>query len=169
MRYGFLLTIALTLLAGCGEARSVQTSADQQPDAESDTAANTGGKAPNTEADIAAIVEVNSKVLEEIGKISEVMTESADIIMRFNHFTDGHTERVMLCPECYPPPDDSLDTEVEDPEEVIPETLEQLLADAQEFHLSAQRIRSHLGAQQFTLKRHLEKLRAAKEASLSKE
>lgn len=163
MKQGFTLTLALVCLAGCGDAPSGVSgtgaaSVTTPPDTSSPAVSQNGSA---SEADIAAVLEVNERIFEEYGRIAEVMTETSDILMRFNHFTDGHTERVLLCPECYPPPED-LNADVEDPEEVIPPTMEQLLKDAREFHMSALRFRNHLGGQKTTLELHLEKLRAGK-------
>ena len=52
--------------------------------------------------------------------------------------------------------------DIEDPEEVIPETMVQLLKDANELYATALRFSSHLNHQQVALKRHLTQLRAGK-------
>ncbi len=118
--------------------------------------------AKDKNARIAAVIEANSKVLDEIGKIAVVMEESTDMIMRFNHFTDGHTTPVALCPECWPAREDDGAAGIEDQEEKISETMDELLKDSNELHMSMLRLRGHLKSQQDALKSHLKKLRAGK-------
>lgn len=140
--------IALLMLAGCGESEvGSQTQA---------------GPLANDEVDIAAVIEVNTRVMGELGRTAELMSDSSDIIMRFSHFTDGHTAEVFLCPECSPDSETDEDADIEDPEEVIPETMVQLLKDANELYATALRFSSHLNHQQVALKRHLTQLRAGK-------
>ncbi len=149
-------------IAGCGQADRMSSveAAEQVVQPTIEQTANRPSEKEQVE--IAAIIQANSKVLDEIGKIGVLMEESTDIIMRFNHFTDGHTKPVKLCPECWPAPDPDDSAGIEDPEEKIPETMPQLLKDSNELHLSMQRLRGHLSSQQFALKRHLKKLRAGK-------
>ena len=140
--------IPLLMLVGCGES-----------EVGSETKA---GPQPNDEVDIASVIEVNSRVMDELGRSAELMSDSSDIIMRFSHFTDEHTAQVLLCPECSPESGTDEDLEIEDSEEVIPETMVQLLKDANELYATALRFSSHLNQQQVALKRHLTQLRAGK-------
>ena len=138
--------IALLMLVGCGESEvGRQTKAGSQP---------------NEEVDIAAVIEVNSRVMDELGRSAELMSDSSDILMRFSHFTDEHTAPVLLCPECSPESGTAEDLEIEDPEEIIPETMVQLLEDAKELHATALRFSNHLNLQQVALNKHLANLRA---------
>jgi hypothetical protein len=84
------------------------------------------------------------------------------MVMRFSHFTDGHPTPVKLCPECFALSEFENNAAVEDPEELIPETMTQLLKDSEEIHLSARRFKGHLKSQQDSLKSHLKKLRTGK-------
>ena len=178
------IPITLLLLAGCSEPEAVtqseipiQQSTDVttplvNPEPSSVNVLETSSQVAvfqttadpqrNDKVDIAAVVEVNSRVMDELGRVAELMNGSTDIIMRFNHFTDGHTNRALLCPECSPASGGDEDLEIEEPEEVIPETMVQLLEDATELHATALRFRSHLNHQQVALKSHLAKLRAGK-------
>jgi hypothetical protein len=176
------IPITLLLLAGCSEPEAVTQSEIQQstdvttplvnPEPSSVNVLETSSQVAvfqttadpqrNDKVDIAAVVEVNSRVMDELGRVAELMNGSTDIIMRFNHFTDGHTNRALLCPECSPASGGDEDLEIEEPEEVIPETMVQLLEDAKELHATALRFSSHLILQQVALKSHLAKLRDGK-------
>ena len=139
--------LSVDVLETSSQVAMIQTTADPQR---------------NDKVDIAAVVEVNSRVMDELRRVAELMTESSDIIMRFNHFTDRHTAPVILCPECFPEAEGDSDLDIEEPEEVVPETMVQRLKDAKELHMTARRFRSHLYAQRMALKSHLTKLRAGK-------
>jgi len=152
----------LMLAAGCQQADSLGLASVAAGASREIVTQTADIPAEKQTVEIAAVIEANSKVMDEIGKIAEVMNESTDIIMRFNHFTDGHTTPVKLCPECYSVPANDDADGIEDPEEKIPETMAQLLKVSQELHMSARRFSSHLKAQRTALQSHLKKLRAGK-------
>jgi|GEM_PF-3161903 len=154
----------LVPLVGWNQADSLNSLAAAEKPSQHNTESSAADPANKgtQQSEIATIIEVNSKVLDEIGKIATLMEESTDMIMRFNHFTDGHTKPVKLCPECWPAPEPDDTADIEESDEKIPETMVQLLKDSNELHMSMRRLRGHLSSQQFALKRHLMKLRAGK-------
>ena len=89
------------------------------------------------------------------------MMASSDIIMRYSHYTNDHSTPVLFCPECFPDRPKEDETEFDDPEAGVPETMDQLLKDSREQSLSVGSLTSSLRLEQAALKYHLEKLRSA--------
>lgn len=109
---------------------------------------------------VADVIKANSDVIDELGRAASVMTQCSDIVMRYSHFTDHHSETVLLCPECSKGRPKHQEPEIEEPDEDIPETMAQLLSDSQELRTSVGSLTSSLLLQRVALQHHLEKLRA---------
>ncbi len=154
-----LCVVFLIASQGCEQSDTTRNDAGfETVQGDADTA--TSSDDSDTDPSIADIIQANSNTIDEVGRAAGVMMESSDIIMRYSHFTDGHTTPVRLCPECWPEPAEVDDAVYEDPEEDIPETMAQLLRDSRDLRLSVARLTSSASAQQAALRHHLEKLRA---------
>jgi len=113
------------------------------------------------EAMIGKIIELNSKTIAQYGRMAELAEETSDMLMRLSHYTDGHAKRVALCPECAPRVT-VPEVEVDEPEEDLPKTMQQLLDDANEIYHSARGIAATFKNQQVAVELHLNKLREGK-------
>ena len=116
------------------------------------------------EVSVADVIKVNSEVIDELSRAASVMTQSSDIIMRYRHYTERHSDAVVLCPECTKDSPVGEESGFEEPDEDIPETMVQLLKDSRELRNSVAILTSGLLFQRVALQRHLEKLRAAADA-----
>jgi len=145
-----MMTCTLLASAGCQQAESANQS-DKKASAPADS---------DTDM-IAEIIELNSKTIAQYGRMAELAEETSDMLMRLSHYTDGHTNRVALCPECAAKVN-VPEVEVEDPEEDLPKTMQQLLDDANEIYHSARGISATFKNQQVAVELHLKKLRAGK-------
>ncbi len=122
-------------------------------------AENVSSADQNSDNTIAELIVANSALIGELGQIAGVMEETSDIMMRYSHYTDNHTEQVPLCPECGTESILGDETVPEEPAEEIPETMEQLLADARELGRSVGSLKSGMVHQRTALRHHLERLR----------
>ena len=43
----------------------------------------------------------NTAIIESCGEIADLLHLNADRAQRLSHYTDEHTERQLMCPECY--------------------------------------------------------------------
>ena len=85
--------------------------------------------------------------------------------MRYSHYTERHSDAVVLCPECTKDSPRREEPVLDEPDEDIHETMVQLLRDSRELRNSVASLTSGLLFQQASLQHHLEKLRAAEDAS----
>lgn len=112
------------------------------------------------------IIEVNGEIFDSFAKLTNVGIENTGTMMRFTHFLDKHDpsiKQIMTCPECgeyIPSTIPKSAFEVPDvPLDEIPETLDQILKDAQEIQYNINTLIFSAVNQGVTLRVTLERLR----------
>ena len=147
-----LCGLVLPGISGCQKTNTTGLNEETTTTASDDTT-GTG------QASLADVIKENSRGIDELGKAAALMTECSDIIMRYSHFTDNHTEQVVLCPECATGSPIGEEPTFEDPEEEYPATINQLLTDSRELRKGIGSINIGLQIQLTALRRHLNRLR----------
>ncbi|MCH2203864.1 MAG: hypothetical protein MK102_18010 [Fuerstiella sp.] len=145
-----LCSLVLLGIPGCQKTKTTDIDAD---------ATASSHTTVTEQASIADVIKENSRVIDEIGKAAALMTECSDIIMRYSHFTDNHTEQVIFCPECGTRGPVHEEPEIEDTEEEYPATIDQLLKDSDELRRGVGSIIIGLRLQRTGLRHHLKRLR----------
>ncbi len=158
------LFLAAAVLSAAGCSRNIPESGRTTASAASGEPASRDSSDPCDERIIAEIIRVNSQTIDRMGELAALLEESSDIIMRYSHYTDRHTTRVQLCPECFSRQRRDDPGPETNPPEDIPLTLEQLSRDAFELRDSAARFATHLRLQQDALRHHLKRLREQADA-----
>ena len=147
-----LCSLVLLGIPGCQKTKTTGIDGDAMATASGDTAIA-------EQASVVDVIRENSRVIDEIGKAAALMTECSDIIMRYSHFTDNHTEQVILCPECGTGGPVHEEPVIEYPEEEYPATIDQLLKDSYELRRGVGSIVVGLKLQLTGLQHHLKRLR----------
>jgi hypothetical protein len=84
------------------------------------------------------IIKYNTKIIESISEVAVAQTCASDLLMRVNHYMDGHIKGENLCPECagigHEFDIDRID--VEDKMVELPNTYNQVVLDLNEIKLS---------------------------------
>jgi hypothetical protein len=109
--------------------------------------------------EIDEVTEQNDKVFHAMQRAFEQSVKNSDIIVRYSHYTDLHTDPVPFCPECFNSPDGHDDMEMNASPEEIKSSIKQLLLDSIEFEESFKRMSSSLFNQRHTLQHTLNQLR----------
>ena len=100
----------------------------------------------------------NTVSIDKVGVASELLYENSDLMQRFSHYTDGHHEKVMLCPECSVG-EKSIFGEEEVPLHEDSRPDQSLLKDAYEISQGIERMCSSLRVQKESLSYTLQRLR----------
>jgi len=106
-----------------------------------------------------SIICINSDTINKIGRLSEVMHDNSDMMMRFSHYLTPHTTIVPVCPECGGRHNVPQRAVYIDPVDDGQGTLDDLRSDALELNNSVARILASLMNQHVTLRNTLTKLR----------
>jgi hypothetical protein len=110
--------------------------------------------------EVQKVINANYRIFEEIEKTFDLTISNSDVIMRLSHYTDGHSDKVIFCPECFNSPmnhdDNTKHQEHIDP---ISIDMNQLLKDSEEFRQTFQLINASLVNQEFSIKHALKQLK----------
>ncbi len=106
------------------------------------------------------LTKANDRVIDELGVAAAEMTSNTEMLMKFNHFLDKHTEAdpVGGCLICNPNPDTFLTTRFSPEANVDSRPNQTLVEDAEEIYHSIQSLRFGLLIQSEKLEHTLERL-----------
>jgi len=57
-----------------------------------------------TVGELHTVQKTNTEIIKKFGRSAALLYDNSDLVMRYSHWTLGHPQRVMFCPECYGTP-----------------------------------------------------------------
>lgn len=54
-----------------------------------------------TVGELQTVQKNNTETVRSLGHVAALLYDNSDLLMRYSHWTVGHTEVVPLCPECF--------------------------------------------------------------------
>jgi hypothetical protein len=103
--------------------------------------------------------DANTATIMELGAVAAVMYDNTDTMMRYSHYTEGHSVALLACPECGDSDADHMEPDALDAEYADTKPDQNAIEDARELTLSVSTLRNHLVNQGVALRYTLEQLR----------